>query len=54
MIKEQLKCPKCGKVLLRGYSAGVVSVTCNCGCVIRLKEHTHTKGDKHYVHRLSH
>ena len=42
MINKQLKCRKCGKVLLRAYSRAVVSVTCSCGCTVELK---HTKED---------
>ena len=38
MIKEQIKCPKCGKVLLRGYSMAVTSVTCRCGKTIDLRK----------------
>ena len=38
MIKEQVKCPKCNKVLLRGYSTSIVSVTCKCGQIIDLKK----------------
>ena len=37
MIKNDLKCPKCGKTLLRAYSMAVRSVTCKCGRTIDLK-----------------
>jgi hypothetical protein len=37
MIKEQVKCPRCGKVLLRSYSTAVTSVRCKCGYTIDLK-----------------
>lgn len=45
MIKEQVKCPQCGKVLLRGYSTAIRSVRCNCGYVIDMK-HKKKEGDK--------
>lgn len=38
MIKEQVKCPKCNKVLLRGYSTAVISVQCRCGAFANLKK----------------
>ena len=38
MIKKDLKCPKCGKTLLRGYSATIYSVVCKCGGNIYLKD----------------
>ncbi len=38
MIKEQVKCPKCGKVLLRGYSTAVTQVICKCGKTIDVKK----------------
>lgn len=38
MIKKDLKCPKCGKTLLRGYSAAIYSVSCRCGGTIYLKD----------------
>lgn len=44
MIKEQVKCPRCGKVLLRMYSTAVLTVTCKCGCKVDLK-HLDKKGD---------
>lgn len=44
MIKEQVKCPHCGKVLLRMYSTAVISATCKCGCRVDLK-HPEKKGD---------
>lgn len=37
MIKEQVKCPRCGKVLLRSYSTAVTSVRCKCGYMLDLK-----------------
>lgn len=48
MIKEQVKCPRCGKVLLRGYSTAVISATCKCGYRVDLKhleKHPEKKGD---------
>lgn len=38
MIKEQVKCPKCHKVLLRGYSTAITTITCKCGQTIDLKK----------------
>ena len=38
LIKEQIKCPKCGKVLLRGYSMAILEITCKCGHTINLKK----------------
>ena len=37
MIKKDLKCPKCGKSLLRMYSTSIVAVTCKCGCIVNLR-----------------
>ena len=37
MINRQLKCKKCGKVLLRTYSGSVATVICTCGNIIKLK-----------------
>ena len=46
MIKEQIKCPKCGKVLLRGYSMAIWAITCKCGHTIDLKKnHWKVGGD---------
>jgi ribosomal protein L37E len=39
MIKKQVKCPRCGKVLLRLYSVQIKSVTCTCGYTIDMKHH---------------
>ena len=38
MIKKDLKCPQCGKTLLRLYGTAVRSVTCACGCSVDLKQ----------------
>ena len=38
MIKEQIRCPKCNKVLLRGYSMAIKSIMCKCGELIYLKK----------------
>ena len=38
MIKKQVKCPRCGKVLLRCYSATVRAVMCPCGYILYLKQ----------------
>lgn len=38
MIKKDLKCPQCGKTLLRLYGAAVRSVTCACRCSVDLKQ----------------
>lgn len=46
MIKEQVKCPRCGKVLLRLYSPIVKSVTCKCGYTIDLKERNAKKNGR--------
>lgn len=46
MVNKQLKCKKCGKVLLRVYSRAIVSVTCSCGHCIDMK---HTK-EEDYVY----
>ena len=45
MIKEQIKCPKCGKVLLRGYSMAILAITCKCGHTIDLKMNHRKVGD---------
>lgn len=37
MIKRQVKCPRCGKSLLRGYTTAVTGVMCTCGQYINLK-----------------
>ena len=37
MINRQLKCKKCGKVLLRTYSGSVATVICTCGNIIKIK-----------------
>lgn len=44
MIKEQVKCPKCGKVLLRGYSMAITAVICKCGATIDLKKNSRKVG----------
>lgn len=46
MIKEQVKCPRCGKVLLRGYSTAIISVTCKCGYTVDLKHMNKTEDEK--------
>lgn len=46
MIKKQVKCPRCGKVLLRLYSTAVKSVTCSCGYTTNLK-HKEALKDNH-------
>ena len=46
MIKKDLKCPRCGKTLLRGYSMAVSSVTCKCGCCTDLKHPDKNGGKK--------
>lgn len=38
MIKRQVKCPRCGKVLLRSYSTAIRSITCSCGNTIDMKK----------------
>ena len=43
MIKKDLKCPRCGKTLLRGYSMAVVAVTCKCGAHIDIKRKDDTQ-----------
>ena len=45
MIKEQVKCPRCGKVLLHAYSTAVTSVRCKCGYMVDLK-HPEKEEDK--------
>lgn len=37
MIMKRIKCPKCGKYLLQGFSYAVVSVGCSCGGYVELK-----------------
>ena len=37
MIMKRIKCPKCGKYLLQGYSYAVISIGCSCGSYIELK-----------------
>ena len=44
MIKEQVKCPRCDKVLLRMYSTAIRTITCKCGCMIDMK-YLDKKGD---------
>lgn len=39
MLKKDLKCPQCGKTLLRLYGAAVRTVTCRCGYHLTLKKH---------------
>jgi len=36
MVKQDLKCTRCGKRLLRGYSYHIKSITCSCGCHMQL------------------
>jgi hypothetical protein len=36
MVKQDLKCPRCGKRLLRSYSFHIKSITCSCGCRMNL------------------
>lgn len=38
VIKRQVKCPRCGKVLLRSYSTAIRSITCSCGYYINMKK----------------
>lgn len=38
MVKKDLRCPKCNKVLLRGYSGNIDEVHCKCGCIIPIKD----------------
>ena len=38
VIKRQVKCPRCGKVLLRAYSTAIRSITCSCGNTIDMKK----------------
>ena len=38
MIKKDLKCPRCGKTLLRLYGTAIHSVRCTCGFWLDLKE----------------
>ena len=37
MIMKRIKCPKCGKYLLQGYSYAVIGVSCTCGHYVDLK-----------------
>ncbi len=37
MIKKDLKCPQCGKTLLRLYGTAVRAVKCTCGYHLDLK-----------------
>lgn len=39
MLKKDLKCPQCGKTLLRLYGTAVRTVTCRCGYRLELKKH---------------
>ena len=48
MIKEQVKCPRCSKVLLRAYSTSVIAVRCKCGHWVDLKHPEKCKEDKKY------
>lgn len=36
MVKQDLKCTRCGKRLLRAYSYHIKSITCSCGCHMQL------------------
>lgn len=45
MIKKQVKCPRCGKVLLRLYSTAIKSVTCTCEFTVNLKQKEEAKKD---------
>ena len=37
MIKKDLKCPQCGKTLLRLYGNALCAVKCTCGYRLDLK-----------------
>ena len=52
MIKKDLKCPRCGKTLIRGYSTSVAYIMCRCGAEINLKENGRIdamKGQRRYA-----
>ena len=36
MVKNDLKCVRCGRRLLRGYSFLIKSIKCSCGCNMTL------------------
>lgn len=38
MINKRIKCPKCGRPLLQGYSYAVVGIQCSCGHYMDIKE----------------
>ena len=38
MIKEQIKCPRCNKILARGYSMAIKTIMCSCGHVVTIKK----------------
>ena len=41
MIKKDLKCPQCGKTLLRLYGTALRRVECTCGYPVDLKTKEH-------------
>lgn len=41
MIKKDLKCPQCGKTLLRLYGTALRRVECTCGYLVDLKTKEH-------------
>ena len=38
MIKEQIKCPRCNKILARGYSMAIKTIMCSCGHEVIIKK----------------
>ena len=41
MIKRELRCPRCGKTLLRLYGTALRRVECTCGYLVDLKTKEH-------------
>lgn len=41
MIKRELRCPRCGKTLLRLYGTALHRVECTCGYPVDLKTKEH-------------
>lgn len=41
MIKRELRCPRCGKTLLRLYGTALRRVECTCGYPVDLKTKEH-------------
>lgn len=47
MIKRELRCPRCGKTLLRLYGTALRRVECTCGYLVDLKTKEHGEEVRH-------